>query len=672
MRVNPTTKGFLAAGLVLLSSIQALGQDANEAVTLFGKMEAKVKAARNVEAKVLVLEEWRFKGSEPRRDETRIWLALGEENRSRLVLDKSIVGHKYRNELVSTGAAMRLSWPSGPSSPLYWLEQDTPKDWNSTLLNCLLRFEGGRGFGVHTVVDNRQSPSQKTVALLEEVGSPSGFALKGREKLGDRETVMLEYDIAYKERFGNGKHDTYHVTMWLDSSSLLPVRRLTRQVVGTLERTTTETFEAMTLDGTLPGGVFELPRIASARPGERPATNAELAGKIRSILERIDSDDPKIRDTASFELSRLGPAAIPQLELHLQSRNLEIRGQVAAAIDRIQRTHPLFLARAPLRRTTVRLNNSPVRAAFDEVFRPFPLRPSLGSHPSIPVPGQVTLSLDQASFWEAVLAFSRASKTTIVFHGFGGDLEFETDEGRDDGEAHSKPEGPVIAVAQAALKKDDLRLTVRLCLEPGWLPITGSLRLTSITKADGKEILSSFGEPPINERRRRNDREAEYDLCPSILVAELTTPSKNLQAGDRLALRGTATVTLPTRVDAAEFRVKDFKGDEQQALGELQIRVTRLEAREKSVRISDGCAGPQGWLPPPDKPYLAQVWVIVADDQGRSQYLGGRGYASGTTCSQGTPHKFPAPPTRLSYIRPMEAEVLEIPILIEGISVTQD
>jgi hypothetical protein len=79
----------------------------------------------------------------------------------------------------------------------------------------------------------------------------SGFKLGNKEKIGECEAQRLDYVLGVK-----GKETTYHVTVWIDVKTELPVKRLVSD--GGLPWFT-ETYE-MKLDGKLDPKIFEIPR----------------------------------------------------------------------------------------------------------------------------------------------------------------------------------------------------------------------------------------------------------------------------------------------------------------------------------------------------------------------------------------------------------------------------
>ena len=73
----------------------------------------------------------------------------------------------------------------------------------------------------------------------------SNFTLGKEEKVGERQTQRLDYQLAVK-----GQNPTFSVTVWIDLKTGLPVKRLVTGGVGEEKLTYSETYN-LTLDGNL-------------------------------------------------------------------------------------------------------------------------------------------------------------------------------------------------------------------------------------------------------------------------------------------------------------------------------------------------------------------------------------------------------------------------------------
>jgi outer membrane lipoprotein-sorting protein len=80
----------------------------------------------------------------------------------------------------------------------------------------------------------------------------SGFKLVGKEKVGDRQAHVIEYGV--------GKKDGPLFRLWLDASTLLPLRRAIEAGAQGKGFSVVETYTSWQLDPKLPDGIFTLPK----------------------------------------------------------------------------------------------------------------------------------------------------------------------------------------------------------------------------------------------------------------------------------------------------------------------------------------------------------------------------------------------------------------------------
>jgi hypothetical protein len=128
---------------------------------------------------------------------------------------------------------------------------------------------------------------------------------------------------------------------------------------------------------------------------------------------------------------------------------------------------------------------------------------------------------------------------------------------------------------------------------------------------------------------------------------------------------GTAFVDLATDVEAVEFR----GGNETKMLSDWRLSVTdlRLDADGFAFTLTED--GLKGWKAPEDRPYLGKVWIIVADDEGRSRAPSSLGYGGSGSVGLQAGWSLPGRPTRLSLVRPTAVERVEVPVQLRGIVV---
>jgi hypothetical protein len=687
---EPTAgEGVMSTSLlpIVVFLVAVEGQD--EQAAALGNWESALKSARTISAKVAVSVTLTFteKDKPPSvilDQETHADLHLSQGNHYHLLLQEVSFSRlqgvrqavsELKKELISDGEKTCFSWPEVSGTPVVWLKQETPKEWNESVVRALGIFDVRRGFGVQALHDDRRIPKEGTWAIPDPLGSPSEIRPLGREKIGEREALVMEYSVILDPWHARPKPRTYRVTLWLDPTSFLPLKRRKVEAHGSFESLTTEVFESLELDGKVPAGVFALPKDSAvpAAPASSPA-DLEMAAQITKALGLLESDNVDERDSAVGQLGRMGHRALRWLEPRLNAGDLELRGRVASAIRRILDTDPLFLAAPPKRLVTLHMKETAVQAVFAEAFRAFPSQPVLESRIGGDIPPVLTLDLQNASYWETVLAFKKAAKAY-----FNPDELQYTGYPPYDRMEFSTPDGPFLPAAWMKEDHDQAILRIRILIEPGWLPIDATFRLTSIKDQTGKDLSPLFVNQLKNDLQAQQFGEDREFLAPihlfsgtHFLVASLKADPTKLPQGVRITVEGSAKVRLPAEVESAEFHFKDFKGDEEQRLGDHRIRMTNLKSTGKEIQYGAGSWGPKEWKAPVDKPYQKNIWLVVADNQGHSVYNGSEAYTSSGTRTSGANWPFKTAPTRLSYIRPMEAETREVLIQIEGIELLKD
>ena len=83
----------------------------------------------------------------------------------------------------------------------------------------------------------------------------SGFKLGNKEKVGERETQRLDYQLSVK-----GQDLPFSVTVWIDLKSGLPVKRLVTSGAGKEKFAVSETYGKLTLDEKVDPKKFDLPK----------------------------------------------------------------------------------------------------------------------------------------------------------------------------------------------------------------------------------------------------------------------------------------------------------------------------------------------------------------------------------------------------------------------------
>jgi outer membrane lipoprotein-sorting protein len=228
---------LVASSVGLALALPAPGQD-DEAEKLFRSMEKKVAGARAV----LVRFEYRIAPGKVGEKRIKGRLALAPDNRLRVVVEGPEEGSS--GTVVSDGKTITITgWGQKCRKPQ---EQLTPEHLNALIIASLNR--GGAMLGAaHTAT----SPWLWREVKPADIGAML-FELGPKEKIGGRDARKIEYTYT---RGPISAIPPLRVQLWIDTKTLLPLRRVFPQPDGS-----TETYTEFTLDPTLPGGEFDLPK----------------------------------------------------------------------------------------------------------------------------------------------------------------------------------------------------------------------------------------------------------------------------------------------------------------------------------------------------------------------------------------------------------------------------
>ena len=386
------------------------------------------------------------------------------------------------------------------------------------------------------------------------------------------------------------------------------------------------------------------------------AAPQDLESRVTEQVARLKSDDFKVRTAATEELVRLGRGALTTLE-GLRSDDPEVRSRIAGAIARIRTTDPFFLLRSPERRTSVRVDKESVDDAYSRVFGAFPVPVPLSEMVKIDRNPRVSLILDNTGYWETVERFMAASKTF---------LEIERSGFRITGNSASRTssmqrQGRFLVTARCSGRA----ITLQIHGEPGLLPLRATFKLREAAVASGESVISRL---TVETPRAGLDQLQLGTSFPAATLAVLRLPEGTVPPGTLLRLEGTAAVELSRDLEAIEFR---RAGAEQQVrvLSECSLTLNELRFEESSFKFNLATAGPKGWKAPAGSPFLETLWLVVADDEGRSTIPGAIPYAGVGT------HELQAgwfgrrPPTRFCVIRVTGVETIDVPLVLDSLAV---
>lgn len=223
----------LTAGSLLAADPPKDDESTNKAEKLFRTMEQRLTKAKTLECvfDVKIDTLW-YKGS----------LFLAEGNRARLEINEATKGRPMRVLMVSDGTRLSGQDNGMPHPKL----EDTPENLNADILTWVAR---PGLFLPQAPLPNVKADDAKDRFRV------FGFKLGSKEKVGERESQRLDYQLAVE-----GLNDPLSVALWLDVKTGLPVKRIVTDGVAGERMTVTETYGKFTLDEKVDVKTFDLTR----------------------------------------------------------------------------------------------------------------------------------------------------------------------------------------------------------------------------------------------------------------------------------------------------------------------------------------------------------------------------------------------------------------------------
>jgi outer membrane lipoprotein-sorting protein len=223
--------------LVLVMALHA--EEKNEAEVLFGQMEMKLLNAKTTETDFEAkFERGRMGGS------FKGELLLGEGNKLRFEMSGELGGKMAKSTRVSDGAKMVIMESDKPT-----VTKDAVNVQNDILRAGLARTGPGAllffGFMKELPADFKADEHFKV----------SDFKLGKKEKVGEKEAQIVEYQLAMK-----GIPEKFAVQVWVDTKSNLPLKRELTLKFGESKFAISETYPKVELDGKIDSKKFELPK----------------------------------------------------------------------------------------------------------------------------------------------------------------------------------------------------------------------------------------------------------------------------------------------------------------------------------------------------------------------------------------------------------------------------
>lgn len=232
-------RSFMVALLFLVGAGEpARAQEENKAETLMKKMGEKLTQAKSLKVDVKL----NIEKDEP--GELGGTLSLEEKDKADMALTgKKESGEEITFRLTSDGEHAMARWTEGKRKP-DTAEKETPEGLNRDLASLFAQ-------GGCLVITGAAVTSRKGGPLLvSDFVEVSNFTMGKRETIDNHETQSVEYRIVTKDR-ASGLEGT--ATVWIDTATHLPLKRVLIFGQETRKMTITETYTSYKLDGLTPG-----------------------------------------------------------------------------------------------------------------------------------------------------------------------------------------------------------------------------------------------------------------------------------------------------------------------------------------------------------------------------------------------------------------------------------
>jgi outer membrane lipoprotein-sorting protein len=235
---------WLLTLVLLTAATWPAAAEENEAEKLFRGMEKNVRAAKTLQLRF----EATITGADAKKSNLKGTLVLGEGDKLRAEAEGNLFGEESKFTQVSDGTDMKsFGYTKAPGQPKQEKNatEKSPKDVGAYFRGAL----PGNGFFVCFLnMDQRSKLAADNFVL-------SDFKLAGEEKIGERNTQVIQYTITAKGKNPN----VLSMKVWLDAKTKLPVRLA--MTGGKSDITDiTETYSEFTIDAKVDAKLFELPK----------------------------------------------------------------------------------------------------------------------------------------------------------------------------------------------------------------------------------------------------------------------------------------------------------------------------------------------------------------------------------------------------------------------------
>jgi outer membrane lipoprotein-sorting protein len=216
----------------------------NEAEKLFRNTEQKIQTAKTLQIRFDAIitgadaKMWNIKGT----------LTLGEGNKLRTECEGKLFGEESKFTVVSDGTDMKsFGYTKAPGQP----KQDKNETEKSPKMIGAYFRDSLPGHGFFVSFLNMSSRGKLAPDLIKM----SDFKLAGEEKVGERNTQVIQYTATAK-----GKNaDVLSMKVWLDATTRMPVKQ-TMTGGGSDISDITETYSEFTVDGNVDAKLFVVPK----------------------------------------------------------------------------------------------------------------------------------------------------------------------------------------------------------------------------------------------------------------------------------------------------------------------------------------------------------------------------------------------------------------------------
>ncbi len=204
----------------------------NEAEKLFREMESKVNKAKNIECHY----EYKLEAGSVTRTENGT-LLVAEANKLRMDVTNESGGRTFKIMQIADG--MKMAFVLGSQKEF----TDAPTWLTDGMRSALTR--SGLFLGTSITLNEKK-------LKVDEHFKVSDFKLGKKEKVGDKEAQVVEY--TFKDKGSS----SYAVSVWIDTKTNLPLKR----VIQTDNKiiSATETYTKLDLDPKIDPKQFELPK----------------------------------------------------------------------------------------------------------------------------------------------------------------------------------------------------------------------------------------------------------------------------------------------------------------------------------------------------------------------------------------------------------------------------